>query len=102
MRLAGWVPDYPDPDNYLRVCARNWTAWRNEAYDRVVEHAVRVMDHRERMRLYAQAQRIIVEDVPLLSLTYRSVAVLLKPWVKKYPVSSTGMIYWSDVIIEPH
>jgi ABC-type oligopeptide transport system substrate-binding subunit len=41
----GWVADYPDPDNFLRISSfRHWTRWRSEAYERLVEKARRVMD----------------------------------------------------------
>jgi oligopeptide transport system substrate-binding protein len=102
MTMGSWVPDYPDPDGYLRVVPRMHTNWRNETFEQLVEKAMRVMDHEERMQLYAHAERILVQEAPLLNLTYRSVHVLLKPWVKKYRGSPTGAVSWKDVIIEPH
>jgi ABC-type oligopeptide transport system substrate-binding subunit len=101
MRMGGWVPDYPDPDNYLRFIPRIWN-WQNDTYNQLVDKAMRVMDHGERIRLYAQAERILVQEAPMLILTYRSLHVLLKPWVKKYPSAPTGDVFWKDVIIEPH
>jgi ABC-type oligopeptide transport system substrate-binding subunit/class 3 adenylate cyclase/tetratricopeptide (TPR) repeat protein len=102
MRMGAWIPDYPDPDSYLRVVPRSITNWRNETFDQLVEKAMRVMDHGERMRLYAQAERILVQEAPMLYLTYRSLHVLLKPWVKRYSYAPTGKVFWKDVIIEPH
>jgi ABC-type oligopeptide transport system substrate-binding subunit/class 3 adenylate cyclase/tetratricopeptide (TPR) repeat protein len=99
--LGGWVADYADPDNYLRFIPRLYN-WRNETYNQLVEKAMGVMDHVERMQLYAQAESILVQVAPMLILTYRSRHVLLKPWVKRYRVSPTGEVSWKDVIIEPH
>jgi oligopeptide transport system substrate-binding protein len=103
MRYAGWVADYPDPDNFLRV-GFLWerTGWRNEAYDRLVEGARRVMDQEERMRMYGQADGILVEEAPVLPLLYWRFHLLVKPWVRKYPTSPMKTWFWKDVIIEPH
>jgi ABC-type oligopeptide transport system substrate-binding subunit len=92
-----WDADYPDPDNFLRVGCPSWlTGWRNESYDGLVEKARRITNHRERMKLYRRADRILVEQAPILPLGHRRWHVLAKPWVKNYPGP------WKDVIIEEH
>jgi ABC-type oligopeptide transport system substrate-binding subunit/DNA-binding SARP family transcriptional activator len=101
--VIGWVADYPDPDNFLRVwTGRRRTRWRNEAYDRLVERARRVVDHSERMKLYQQADRILVEEAVVVPLAYSRRHVLVKPWVSQYPMSAMRNDFWKDVIIEPH
>jgi ABC-type oligopeptide transport system substrate-binding subunit/class 3 adenylate cyclase/tetratricopeptide (TPR) repeat protein len=101
--LTGWSADYPDPDDFLRVRdIGRYTGWRNEAYDRLVEEARRVMDQGERMKLYQQADRILVEEAAIVPLIYLRAHLLVKPWVSKYPASATGWRFWKDVIIEPH
>ncbi|MEE8391420.1 MAG: ABC transporter substrate-binding protein [Anaerolineae bacterium] len=100
--IFAWAADYPDPDNFLRVFFRSQrTRWRNEAYDRLVEEARRVTDQRERMRLYGQADRILVEEAPIISLACGRCHLLVKPWVKLH-MSAVGRWLWKDVIIEPH
>jgi len=103
MFLAAWLADYPDPDNFLRVgLSRIRARWQNEAYDRLVEEARRVTDQGERMKLYGQADRILVEEAPIMPFAYRRCHLLVKPWVRKYPASGLGEFFWKDVIIEPH
>ena len=103
MFFGGWVADYPDPDNLLRVSPiRLWTRWQNEAYDSLVEEARRVMNQRERMKLYGQADRILVEEAAIMPLSYGQLNLLVKPWVKKFPMSPMKVWFWKDVIIEPH
>jgi ABC-type oligopeptide transport system substrate-binding subunit len=100
--LWAWAADYPDPDNFLRVglgCPD--AGWRNEAYDRLVEEARRITNQGNRMNLYRQADRILVEDAAVLPLTYGRVHFLVKPWAR-VPWSSIGAQLWKDVIIEPH
>jgi oligopeptide transport system substrate-binding protein len=102
MWSAGWVADYPDPDSFLR--ASRWrvqTKWQNEAFDGLVEGARRVMEQGERMRMYQQADRILVEESPILPLFHRRMHQLVKPWVKRYPMIPVYRC-WKDVIIRPH
>jgi oligopeptide transport system substrate-binding protein len=101
--LLLWLPDMPDPDNFLRVgLSRCAPSWNHETYRVLVEDARQAMDQNKRMRLYAQAERILAEQVPFLPLTYNRWHTLLKPWVKRYPVTPTGIEVWKDVVIEPH
>jgi ABC-type oligopeptide transport system substrate-binding subunit/DNA-binding SARP family transcriptional activator len=99
---AMWAADYPDPDNFLRVSyARTWAEWRHETYTRLVEKARRVADQEERMRLYRRADKILVEEAPILPLTYEQDHLLVKPWVSRYPTSAVQTSFWKDVVIEP-
>ncbi len=100
---SAWVADYADPDDFLRAAPfRRETRWRSKVYDRLVEEARRAMDQRERMELYAQADRILVEEAPILLLFYEGEDLLVKPWVRRYPTSPEWLCFWKDVIIEPH
>jgi oligopeptide transport system substrate-binding protein len=65
------MPDYPDPDSYLRVSVQRQTTWRHEPYLTLVEQARRIMDQEKRMKLYAQAEQILVEQMPILPLRLR-------------------------------
>jgi ABC-type oligopeptide transport system substrate-binding subunit/class 3 adenylate cyclase/tetratricopeptide (TPR) repeat protein len=101
--LTGWAADYPDPDNFLRVShVRRYTGWQNEAYDRLVEEAQRVTDQGKRMKLYEQADRILIEEAAVMPLFYSRWHLLVKPWVRNYISSVTGKWLWKDIIIEPH
>jgi oligopeptide transport system substrate-binding protein len=102
MWIMSWVSDYPDPDNYLRVALQRFSGWHHERYHAIVEQARRALEQGERMGLYAQAERILLEEVPILPLFYLRWHMLLKPWVKKYPTSMASALYLKDVVLEPH
>jgi len=105
MVLWGWVADYPDPDSFLRVGLshiRGYTRWQNETYDRLLEEARRITDKERRMKLYAEADKILVEEAPILPLTYMRSHLLIKPWVRRLPLSAIKWWFWKDVIIESH
>jgi oligopeptide transport system substrate-binding protein len=102
--FAGWAADYLDPDNFLRVAMgsfRRALPWPHAAYDGLVEKARRLMNQKERMKLYRQADTILMQEAYVVPTFYSRVHFLLKPWVK-YPPSPLG--YWSlqDFVIEPH
>jgi ABC-type oligopeptide transport system substrate-binding subunit len=101
--ISAWQADYPDPDDFLRVGLQSaCRGWRCEAYDRLVNEARRMIDQRERMRLYRQADRILIEQVPVIPFVHLRWSLLVKPWVKRYPASAIRQWFWKDVIIEPH
>ncbi len=100
--VRAWVGDYPDPDSYLRVALPHYSTWCHERYLETIEQARRSLDQQERMALYAQAQRILADQVPFLPLSYGRSHLLIKPWVKRYPVSIFDSQFWKDVVLEPH
>jgi oligopeptide transport system substrate-binding protein len=101
--LSYWLADYPDPDSFLRLGLRQHpTGWRNKAYDSLIEKARQMTDQGERIEMYQEADRVLVEEVPIIPLTHWRLKLLVKPWVRKYPTSVIKWWSWKDVIIEPH
>jgi oligopeptide transport system substrate-binding protein len=101
--FMGWLADYPDPDNFLRVgFLQQPTEWRNAEYIRLVEQARRIADQAARMKLYRQADRMLIDEAVILPLCYTRSHLLIKPWVKQYPLSPVKRWFWKDVVIEPH
>jgi ABC-type oligopeptide transport system substrate-binding subunit len=100
--IAGYVGT-GDPagfldDSILQAVRR----WQNKAYSDLVERARRAGDQAERVKLYAQADRILVEEAAIVPLWYGREHLLIKPWVTRWPVSLQSYHFWKDVIIEPH
>jgi oligopeptide transport system substrate-binding protein len=101
--LFAWGADYPDPDNFLRVCpARDRAHWQDQRYNSLVEEAWHITDQRERLAMYQQADRLLVEEAAIMPLLYQRMHLLVKPWVSKYPTTAIRVWFWKDVIIEPH
>jgi len=73
-----------------------------EADGKLIFRVAHGMDQGERMRMYQQADRILVEEAPILPLLYERFHLLVKPWVKRFPTSPMKVWFWKDVIIEPH
>ncbi|HEY64162.1 MAG TPA: AAA family ATPase [Caldilineae bacterium] len=103
MFLAGWVADYPDPDSFLRASNhRQLTHWHHKDYEALVEKARRVQDQVQRMRMYREADHLLIQEAPLVPLVYARRSFLLKPWVRTYPASPLKWWFWKDVVLVPH
>jgi ABC-type oligopeptide transport system substrate-binding subunit len=104
--FVDWVAAaYPDPDAVLRLgIPWDWTGWSNERYTRLVEEARRTFDQGERMKLYKQADRILIEEAVVVPTEYGGHPCLLKPWVTRFPSAPVAARawFWKDVVIEPH
>jgi len=85
----GWVADYPDPENFLKIqfhsgSSNNYSQYANPDVDRLLEEADTETDEATRMSLYQQAEQIIVNDVPWIPLFHDKFSVLIKPYVEGY------------------
>jgi ABC-type oligopeptide transport system substrate-binding subunit len=99
----GWGADYPDPDCFLSESLTMWIEkWQNKDYDNLVERARVVTAQEERMKLYKQADKILVEEAAVMPLNYGRWHIFVKPWVSKCPTCAIYMFRWKDVVLEPH
>ncbi len=96
-----WLADYPDPDSFLRVGLSYYGDVRwNDEYAGLVEAAGRSTDQGERLALYAWADRLLMQEAAVMPLVYGRVDLLLKPWVRKFPLSPVRFWFWKDVVID--
>ena len=76
--LLGWSADHPDPDNFfspMLSCSAsdtgsNTTFWCNQKYDDILQNALQTKDFNQRKEYYAQAMRIIEEEIPLIPIAH--------------------------------
>jgi ABC-type oligopeptide transport system substrate-binding subunit len=81
-----WVGDYVDPSAFLDMYQSpsrdyNYTGWENAAYRALIEQADVEIDPEKRLRLYADAERILIKETPVISLFHTVSVHLLKPYV---------------------
>jgi ABC-type oligopeptide transport system substrate-binding subunit/type II secretory pathway predicted ATPase ExeA len=100
----GWMADYPDPDSFLRVALHHpmYHHWHDAQYEQLLTKARGITDPTDRLKFYQAADRLLMQTVGVMPLFYSRRHWLIKPWVKRYPVSVSNASYWKDVIIEPH
>ncbi|TMN91748.1 ABC transporter substrate-binding protein [Pseudoalteromonas phenolica] len=76
--LLGWVADTPDPDNFfspLLSCTatfsdKNPANWCNPEFDLLLTKALDTTDIEERKAFYAQAQAMIIDQLPLVPIAH--------------------------------
>jgi ABC-type oligopeptide transport system substrate-binding subunit/tRNA A-37 threonylcarbamoyl transferase component Bud32 len=97
----GWVADYPDPDNFLRVAlwALPSTSW-NQEYHESVQTAATSAHPATRHTLYERAETILVQQAAVIPFLYGRFLTLLKPWVKTWPHSPVRSFFLKDAIVE--
>jgi ABC-type oligopeptide transport system substrate-binding subunit len=96
-----WLADYPDPENFLRVGLAYYGDLRwNDEYAEMVEAAGRSTDQRARLALYEQADRLLMKEAAVMPLVYGRMDMLLKPWVRQFPISPVRFWFWKDVVMD--
>jgi oligopeptide transport system substrate-binding protein len=86
--LLGWCGDYPDPQNWLSVF---WASssqfainvgYKNADVDKLCAQADTTVDPVARLKLYEQAQELIVAEMPQIFFYNTVNSFMVKPWVK--------------------
>jgi ABC-type transport system substrate-binding protein len=83
----GWSADYVDPHNFIGLLFRggslnNWSGYDNPAVNQLIDAASVEPSLEKRIGEYQQAEEKILQDAPVLPLTYGRDYWLTKPYVK--------------------
>ena len=82
---GGWIGDYNDAYTFAELFqsdgALNDSGYSNPEYDRLLAEASAEGDPRRRAELLQQAERIFLEDLPIMPLYFYVTARMVKPWV---------------------
>jgi oligopeptide transport system substrate-binding protein len=92
MILLGWRADYPDPENWLPDVfgsegGANLSGYSNAEFDRLLGQAMTTLDPQERLLTWQEAERIVVQDQPMIFLAFDERLRLVKPWVRDLVVT---------------
>jgi oligopeptide transport system substrate-binding protein len=71
---AAWIGDYADPNTFLDMFVtgneNNETGWGNEEYDRLIHSAAAEADPAKRMKIFHDAEAILMRDLPILPIYF--------------------------------
>jgi len=94
---AGWVADYPDPENFLNLLYSihipeklseksyiNSVRYRSAAYDSLFRQALRTVDNDKRNLLYLKCDQQAIDDAAMLPIYYNKDYRLLQPEVRGF------------------
>ena len=102
---GGWCADYPDPENFADVLfhtgvPQNQGGYSNPELDTLLEAARIEPDVTKRIAMYQEAERIIVNDAPVIFTTHSLSYQLVQSYVKGYvntPISiSAERFMWLE------
>ena len=85
---SGWIGDYNDAYTFAELFASggglNHTGYSSPDYDRLLGEASAEGDLKRRAELLQQAERVLLEDLPIMPLYFYVTARLVRPWVGGY------------------
>jgi oligopeptide transport system substrate-binding protein len=85
---AGWIGDYVDPTTFLGIWktndSNNNTGWSNADYDRLLEESSLTSEPAERYRILAEAEAILLDEVPVLPIYWYTRVYLISPDVRNW------------------
>ena len=85
---AGWIGDYVDPYTFLEMFTtgngNNDTGWSNKRYDEIIARAIMTGDTTKRFAMLAEAESILMEELPILPIYIYTKTILLHPSVKNW------------------
>ena len=85
--IQRWSADWPYPNNWLpdqfgTNALNNHSGYSSSKFDDLVKKAAAEVDEKKRLDLYAQAQKLIIDEAVISPLYNRQTYLLVKPWVK--------------------
>lgn len=101
---ASWFGDYNDPstftDKYLSVSENNDAAWLNKTYDAHCDAAASETDPAERLRDFERAEKLLLDEAPILPVYYYVNAYLHRDNVKGIPQNPRNMVNFKSFYVE--
>lgn len=84
--FAGWGADYDDPQTFIDMWVTggsyNDAQWSNKQYDDMVQKVKTSTNQEERMKIMADAEKLLLEESPIAPIYWRSRNFIEKPYVK--------------------
>lgn len=102
---AGWIGDYLDPSTFLDLwissSGNNQTGFANSEYDRLIDLAARSFEHNERMEYFQQAERVLLDELPVLPIYYYVSSKLIRESVQGWYPNLLDRHPYKYVYLEP-
>ncbi len=105
-----WSADYPDPNSFLNMYLtggeNNNTGYSNPEYDRLIDEATRELDEAKRMQTLQKAERILMDELPIIPIYFYVSRNMVKPRVQGFrnnPLDNHPVrTIWIDESVDPH
>ena len=85
---GGWIGDYLDPNTFLDMWitggTNNETNWSNKKYDQLIIDARSESDPAKRMKIFHRAERILMDEMPVIPVYFQVSKNLIRPYAKNF------------------
>jgi oligopeptide transport system substrate-binding protein len=94
---AGWIADYKDPESFLGISraasGNNYANFNNPEFEELMNKAAAAGGNpEERMKLLAEAERVLVDQLPNIPLLYYSFKNIVSP----------KLVGWEENVMDVH
>ncbi|MEN8256022.1 MAG: peptide ABC transporter substrate-binding protein [Verrucomicrobiota bacterium] len=101
---ASWIGDYTDPSTFLELFitdgGNNDSAWSNKQYDELIRQASLEQDSEKRMGFFQQAEKILLDEAPLIPIYFYRNKSLVRPSVKNWKPNPLDRHPYKHVYLE--
>jgi len=110
---AGWIADYPDPENFLNLLYGghvpaelstkayiNAMRYQSTGFDSIFDAALREVDDAKRFELFRQADQKSVDDAAIMPIFYDENTRLIQVYVKNFPSNAMEYRDMSEVYFD--
>jgi len=100
---ASWIGDYPDGENYLALfyskngAPPNYTFFKNAAYDKLYEAAMKETNPEKTCDLYHQMEQLIIEEAPVVPLFYDEVTRFMHKNISGLKPNAMNLVILKEV-----
>lgn len=100
----GWCADYADPENFLDIlfytdAQTNLGGFRSADFDTLLDRARVEPNVAERLRLYGEAETLLLEEAPVVLVAHGISAELVSPRLQNYALTPLSVPQWHRVTL---
>lgn len=105
---AGWVADYPDPENFLSLFysgnennrRTNSFGYLNDEFNTLYEEALNTTDEKRRMEILAKCDQIIIDDAVVLPIMTEDFITMVNLKIRRFVTDELEQIDFSTIFIK--
>lgn len=102
---GSWIADYADGENFLSVFysknkvpfGPNYTAYYNEAFDKLFEQSYNEPNDEKRFELYRKMDQLVIDDSPVIPIFYDQSVVMLQNNIQGYNYNPLSLMILKKV-----
>lgn len=102
MAIFIWSADYGDPISLLQRFryskdVSNYSRWENQKFSELLDASALERDPEKRFAILQEAERLLVEEMPVAPLFHWNFSLLIQPKVKGFAMDPLGNIRFDEI-----